>query len=312
MPRRLLSLLAGLLGSGLVILPVAANSEVHPTVNALAESGMYSYPRWSPKEVAVMPAGGITFTNGSTTVPHGIVWVAAAPTCDASVPVGKGNFKPNWTGNCTFAQAGEYKYYCSYHGPSMSGTVFVNASGTVPPPPPPEKESPPPGKEPAPKNEPPPRGNEPPPSSPGGPTVLSGVLGSTQLGSSQGGSAGALSTPSNARPFGTLALARSQSGSSVRGSIKISQAGAGGRLMVELFAKGASLARTGRSAQVLVGRLVRSSVRAGTVSFSVTLSAKAKRTLLRRRRLALTVKIVLEPAHGAATIVTRAVVVRAR
>ncbi len=123
------------------------------------------------------------------------------------------------------------------------------------------------------------------------------------------------SEPSHGSPLEggsrALKLAGSQQGSTVRGSIKVSQAGSGGRLEVGLFAAGASLARTGHPAQVRVGRLVRSSLKAGNVSFSVPLSAKGKTALRRHRRLALTVKITLTPVHGAAVTVARGVLVRA-
>ncbi len=108
-----------------------------------------------------------------------------------------------------------------------------------------------------------------------------------------------------------LKLAGSQRGSTVHGSIKLSQAGSGGRLEVGLFAAGASLAKAGHPAQVRVGRLVRSSLKTGSVSFSVPLTAKGKAALRRHRRLALTVKITLTPLHGAAVTVTRIVILRA-
>lgn len=97
----------------------------------------------------------------------------------------------------------------------------------------------------------------------------------------------------------------------MHGSIEVSQAGSGGRLEVGLFAAGASLARAGHSKQVRVGRLVRSSVKAGSVSFSVRLGAKGKAALRRHRRLALTVRITLTPPHGVAVMLARGVVVRA-
>ena len=97
----------------------------------------------------------------------------------------------------------------------------------------------------------------------------------------------------------------------MHGSIKVSQAGVGGRLEVDLLASGASLAKAGHSPRVLLGRLVRSSLYAGTTSFTVPLSAKGKAALRRRRRLALTVKITLTPLHGAAVTLTRGVVVHA-
>jgi hypothetical protein len=64
-------------------------------------------------------------------------------------------------------------------------------------------------------------------------------------------------------------------------------------------------------AQVRVGRLVRSSLQAGALSFSVALNARARRALGRHGRLALTVLIVLMPAHGSAVTITRSVVVHA-
>jgi plastocyanin len=110
---------------------------------------------------------------------------------------------------------------------------------------------------------------------------------------------------------GGPSLRASQRGSSVRGSVKVSPAGAGGRLEVELSAQNATLAKSGRSARVRVGRLVRSALHAGTVSFVVPLNARAKGALHRHRRLALTVKIVLQPLHGSAVTITRSVVVHA-
>jgi hypothetical protein len=95
----------------------------------------------------------------------------------------------------------------------------------------------------------------------------------------------------------------------VRGQVTVSQAGAGGRLEVGLFAAGASLAKNGHSAQKRVGRLVRGSLQAGSVSFSVPLNANGKAALRHHRRLALTVKVTLAPQHGAAVTVTRSVVV---
>jgi hypothetical protein len=105
-----------------------------------------------------------------------------------------------------------------------------------------------------------------------------------------------------------VTLPTSQRGKSVRGSVDVSQAGVGGRLEVGLSAGSASLARARRPAQLRVGRLVRSLLHAGTVSFAVPLSSKAKRALERRHRLALSVKVTLLPAQGSAVGVTRSVV----
>ncbi|HEV3071305.1 MAG TPA: plastocyanin/azurin family copper-binding protein [Solirubrobacteraceae bacterium] len=125
-----IALLAALIAlGGAPAISLAAN----PTVEAITE-GVYAMHRWSPEEVAVVTSNAVTFLNSSTTVNHGIVWTSQiTPTCDNTVPVGVGNFAKNWSGACTFSQAGEYTYYCSYHGPSMHGVIFVNASGAFPP-----------------------------------------------------------------------------------------------------------------------------------------------------------------------------------
>ncbi len=111
---------------------------------------------------------------------------------------------------------------------------------------------------------------------------------------------------------GSLKLAAPRHSSSVRGSLGVSPTGAGGRLEVDLLAKGASLAAPphGDSKQVTVGRFVRNSVSAGKVSFSVALNAHGKSALRRRHRLALTVRITLTPIHGTTTTVTRSVTLR--
>jgi hypothetical protein len=103
-------------------------------------------------------------------------------------------------------------------------------------------------------------------------------------------------------------VAKSQHGSSVKGLIDLSKAAAGGRLEVDLLAQSASLAKAKHSTRVRVGRLVRSSLSAGKLSFSVKLNAKARRALRRHHKLALTVEIVLTPAGGKALTITRSVV----
>jgi hypothetical protein len=97
----------------------------------------------------------------------------------------------------------------------------------------------------------------------------------------------------------------------VRGTVQIPAADGGARLEIEVLAQGASLAKVKRPGSSRVGRLVRSSAPAGKVSFTVSLDAQAKRALRRHRRLALTVKIMLTPPHGAAVTVTGVVVMHA-
>ncbi len=109
---------------------------------------------------------------------------------------------------------------------------------------------------------------------------------------------------------GSLKLSEPRHGSSVHGSLDVAQAGAGGTLEVDLLAKTASLAkaRHKKSTSTVVGRLVRDSVSAGKVAFSVGLSVRARSALRRHHKLALTVRITLTPPSGHAEVVTRSVV----
>jgi plastocyanin len=115
-------------------------------------------------------------------------------------------------------------------------------------------------------------------------------------------------------PFveGSLKLAAPHHGLSVRGSLRVVSSGAGGRLEVDLLATRAALARRGhRPKQVIVGRLVRASVPAGKVAFSVSLSARAKSALRRHHKLAVTVKVTLTPPMGSPVTATRSIVLHA-
>jgi plastocyanin len=259
------------LGAGIVALPAVAGSEASPTVEAVNQ-GLYSH-YWSPSQVSVM-AGGVVSLRNLTTVSHGVEWVGgpAKPTCASGVPVGTtpAASGKEWSGACTFLEAGTYTFYCTVHGAEMTGMVVVNPNATVttttstssPPPTTTTTATPPPSAE----------------------SLLAGPVSQA------------------------LKLAKSQRGGSVRGSIDLSLTGAGGRLEIDLFAKRAALAGAKRPARARVGRLVRGPLSAARLSFSVKLDARARRALRRHRRLALTVKVTLTPVHGEPFTVTRAVV----
>ena len=102
--------------------------------------------------------------------------------------------------------------------------------------------------------------------------------------------------------FGSVKLASTQHGGVVHGSLVVSSAGSDGQLQIELLTKGAAAP---------AGKLLRSSLHAGKLTFALPLSAKGKAALRRHRRLTLTVKITLTPQHGAAVTITRGVVVHA-
>jgi len=283
--------LAALIGAAVAVLPAlaAAPSEAKLEVNENCVEE--NWPCWTapgPKpepasKITIAAGGEVMFTDHATTA-AAVVWLGSAPAC-TGVPA---SATTNWEGKCKFEQPGTYKFESSTlfnGGPSLNYTEYEivvegAATGTTPTM----------------------------PTSPGG------GGGTTTSPTSPAGGSGpgaALSSPLVGSASEAVKLARTQHGSSVRGSVKISQAGVGGRLEVDLLASGALLAKAGHSPQVRVGRLVRTSLYAGTTSFTVPLSAKGKASLRRHRRLTLTVKIKLTPLHGAAVTVTRVVIVRA-
>jgi plastocyanin len=257
------------------VLPAVAVSEPTPTIEAVSRGYYGEYNEWMPSQETVAEGGAVTFKN-TTGVEHGFEWTGTSgqptPSC-SGIPV-----KPsvNWQGQCTFTHPGTYSFRCTVH-PKMIGMITVNSNGTVTT----TTTTPPPG-----------GGSGPPPSTPNpGP--------------------GSNPTPPPTSLLTAVSVPARQRGKSVHGSLVVSQAAAGGRLEVTLLARGASLAGVHRPPQVRVGRLVRASLHAGTVSFGVPLIAKAKQALALHRRLALTVTIVLAPPHGSAVTVTRSVIVTA-
>lgn len=119
------------------------------------------------------------------------------------------------------------------------------------------------------------------------------------------------STPSTGQPqaetasgplFGSVKVASLPHGGAVHGSLVVSSVGSEGRLQIELLAKGAAAP---------LGKLVRSSLHAGKLTFELLPNAKGKAALRHHGRLTLMVKITLTPVHGAAATITRSVVIRA-
>ncbi len=269
--------LAAALGVAVAVLPTVASSETTPAINAVNEpGGLYSeeHHRWSPPQTTIAAGGAVTLSN-SGEIPHGVRWVSdpVKPVCEegaGKVPVGT---EPSasgtkWSGECTFSQPGTYTFYCTVHGPEMTGTITVLPNGatttstTMP---------------------------TPAPTTPTTPTTP-------------------VEYPSESALAGGPSLRSAQRGGAVKGSLEVSKAGAGDRLEIDLLATRASLATAHRHARITVGRLVRESVSAGRLAFAVKLDAKGRKALARRRQLALSVRITLTPAYGEPLTVTRAVV----
>ncbi len=297
MRRGMLVAAVAALGALAVILPAVAGSETSPTITAVNGPGMPPQHSWSPSSLGIGEGASVTLVN-PTAVPHGVEWVSvpATPVC-SGVPVGttEAASGTQWSGSCTFTRPGTYLFYCTVHGPSMSGTITVSGPAGEPPVTTTTTTT------------------TPPPGSTGS-GGSGGGGGSGQPGTTgAGGTPGAAGSPFAGSAAQALKLKALQRGNVVRGALAVSAAGAQGRLEVDLLAKSASLARSGHSdhgAEVRVGKLERGSLAAGTVRFAVALNARAKRSLARRGHLSLTLEITLTPAGGRAAKLERSVVLR--
>ena len=278
--RRSPVLALAMLAAALVVLPAIASSEA-PSISAYDEPGVYGYHSWMPATAIVSAGGVVKFSNPYSEVPHGLKFTGgpATPSC-AGMPAAatEATGATSWHGECTFSAPGTYSFICTVHPTEMKGTITVNASGTV----------------------------TPGPGSPESPSPPSGSGGSSG-GSGSGGSLGSSGSPF-AGGSKALKLTARQHGPSVHGSIAVSSAGASGGLEVSLLATSASLAKAHHPKKVRVGRFVRSSVKAGVVSFAVPLTARGRSALRRHRRLALTVRVVLTPFYGTPATMTKSVV----
>ncbi len=302
--RLLLFPLVALLGAAVVVLPaLAASSEAKLEVNE--NCNLPNWPCWTsssgskppPTTVTTIAQGGaVTFVD-DTSVAVSLAWTGPAPTCSAEVPVSPAPTKAGWEGTCTFEAPGRYKLesatlYASYtkyeivvQPPTSTGTTTTGTTTSVTT-----------------------TTTSSTPYSSGTPSYGSGGGSETHAGEPSG--AGTTAGSLLAGGAAAVKLGAVMHGRSVRGSIDIAPAAAGSRLLVELLATRASLASSAGSTRVQVGRLARSSLPAGVVTFSVALDAGARHALQVHGRLALTVEIVLSPAHGAPVRIARSVVVR--
>ncbi len=289
--RRYLPLVA-LAGAAVAVIPSVASSAGNPTVSAKAP---YS---WSPAQVAVMSGAGatVTFQNQSQGT-HGIRWVSvpATPTCDSGVPVD--NSSSSWSGNCTFSQQGTYTFYCAVHGSLMSGTVYVNAAGTVPSTTTTTTTTPATTTT-TPATTTPATTTTTPATSITTPATTTAQPESTTTTSKSAPSAGP------AIASGSVALPAVQHGRNVSGSLTIAPGGA--RLLIGLL----FTANQARVSQLSAGTLSKREP-AGHVRFLVKLNRAGKRALARHGKLRLTVRIsATSLASHTTTTLTRRVTLR--
>jgi hypothetical protein len=321
---------AAVLGAAIAIVPALATGSPAPSAVKLEVAQncyLPNWPCWNPQgnpesnvavsEVApfrIAQGGTISFEDNDSKALTDVVWKGAAPTCTGVVEAPP--TKTDWSGTCTFATAGEYEFestglfndgssnYTKYkvivEKSGGGGTTSTTTTTTTPTTTTPTTTTPtttmPTTTTPTPTTTP----------TATTPTQPYGGVASTPTTS---GSLEVPPPPGEGNPA-TLALAKAQHGDAVRGTVQIPAAEGGARLEIELLAQGASLAKVKRGGSSRVGRFVRSSAPAGTVSFTISLDAQAKRALRHHHKLALTVKIVLTPEHGAAMTLTRSVIVR--
>ncbi len=308
--------LAALLGAAVAVLPAlaAAPSETKLEVNENCVEP--AWPCWatpgsaSPaSKITIAPGGKVKFVDHATTAAT-VSWTGSAPAC-SGIPA---SATTAWEGTCKFEQEGTYKFesstlfndgiinYTKYEivvqsaGTGTTSTTSTTTTTTMTPTTTTTTTI---------------------------PTTTSSTPMPTATTSTQPSSGRATGTaastpgatetpraPAPSHPLATLALANAQHGDAVHGTVQIPAADGGARLEVELLTQGASPAKVKRPGSSRVGRLVRSSVPAGTASFTVSLDTQAKRALRRHHKLTLTVKVVLTPKHGAALTITRSLGLR--
>jgi plastocyanin len=237
------------------------------TINA---TGTDPYYAWDQTDVTIAPGDTVKFSNqqAAATAFHNVTFAAGSPqpaACSQTSGSGAGTVtqapvpkspKRLWTGECRFDTAGVYSFVCQSH-PDMKGTIRVVAAATPTP-------TPEPGASPTPT-----------------PTPTPGPGGTKQT---------------QTTLAGMVAIAKSQKGTRLRGSVRVKLAGS--RLEVSLWAPRKALSGGRSSKLVRIGRSTRTSAPAGKINFAVGTDAKARSALRRHRRLSVTVSIALTPPGG--------------
>jgi plastocyanin len=212
-------------------------------------------PAWAPTTVTVTAGESVTFESKGNAQPHYLEFTGAKPDCDAGVATAFPR-SPDWSGECRFDTPGDYPFRCPVHDTppyaTMRGTIHVVAPQPTPTDDP--DATPTPGASATPAS--------------GGMTSPPPPVAQTQ----------------NQPKTLTVKLARNQTGSRVRGSVRVEQAGS--KLEVVVRTKAARVGRWRATARA-----------AGTRAFSVKLSAAARRTLA-RKKLKLSVSVALTPPGG--------------
>jgi plastocyanin len=291
--RVFLLLFVGLAGAAVAALPSLATGSSPPSsASFTAVDYAWEVSGGTSTQATIAQGGTATFSYPSGYSHHNADFSGgpqpssctqtAGPSSGPVPPLPAQPTAPGWGGTCTFNTPGTYTFHCDLH-PFMSATIVVQAPGTTT-------------------------------------TTTTGTTstghsstttpGTTTPGTSTapGGGPGPGGSPLAGTAAKAIAIATRQRGAVLHGSVRVSPAGAGGQLTVDLFATRTALTSARRPGLARVGQLARRSVPAGIVRFSISLDAAARRALGRHGRLKLTVRIAVVSPRGVKASVTRTVI----
>ena len=263
-------------GVGGLLIGAPAHGQDTPAAAIVASDFAFKTSGGAAANVTVAPGSSVSFAYPAGEAMHNVVFAGPQPSsCRQTQPAGSGLTSAPLPAT---PSAPGWQGDCTFTAAGtyafvcgLHGTMtgsVVVASGAGGTPPPP----PPP---------PPPAGAPPPPPRPPGSTTAAAS---------------------------GLRVAASQRGSTIRGSVRVTQAGS--RLLARAFARRRALSG-GRSTRLVeVGRQLRRSVGSGRVRFSVRLGPSGRRALGRDKRLAITLRLRVTPPTGASYAATRSVVLR--
>jgi plastocyanin len=281
-------------GGGLALLPTAAVAQAPSTATYVAYDVTNNREefRWQTvdgaTDVTIARGGTVTFTNGANR-PHNVAFTEspADPSCQLSTDASP-SAPPmpalairSWTGTCTFATPGAYRYICILHD-AMVGTITVDTAAA-----------------PAPQPSPSPGGGTPTPPGPSGggtppPTTTVPGAGTTPVGLAAE----------------ALGLAGRQTGSRVRASLLVRASDA--RVIAVVRARRADLGLKRKKGRVEVAQLVRARVDAGRLDLTVRLRKGARKALRGKGTLVVQVRVTVAADGATERKWTRLVTLRAR
>jgi plastocyanin len=249
--------------------PALAYGRADPVVTINASGADPNYA-WDQPDVTIAAGDTVKFSNHQTATSafHNVTFDAKPTTCTQTSGTGAGTVsqgpmpsivRKNWDGECRFDTPGTYNFVCSAHA-NMTGTIHVVAAPAPTP-----TATAPPGAYPTPAP-------TPDPGPTGGPQQTQTTL------------------------AGAVAVAKSQKGTRVRGSVDVKLAGS--RLEVSVWVPRKAVSASKSTKLIRIGRSTQTSTPAGKVNFAVGTDAKAKSALRRHRRLSVTVSVALTPPGG--------------